>query len=208
MHSPRPYAAAVLILGIFLCATACFNGEPTFPPEPTIELINQSKTSLTEPCDYTGVGDNDTSFDAGILRVTISFTDGDGDLGDNDEERDNFFFQLDNAGIDTIYITRERLVTIPDTTTADTTDSLQVIRLDTTGNVPATRGVDLPDLSSDNRKPSISGQFTVLIVPVRVNQDNDTTLENQRLFLWLRDRAGNESNRLEVSYTLAPPTCN
>lgn len=68
-YSKIQILAAVLI---GMMTFSCIN-RPDFPDEPVIEFISMNRNQLVQ--------DN---FNTDSLRVTFSFTDGDGDLGNND----------------------------------------------------------------------------------------------------------------------------
>lgn len=72
------------LLGIYLIAilfiASCIK-PPDYPDEPVIEFVSVGKTSLLQNTDTT--------------LITISFTDGDGDLGLEDSETDKNFILTD-----------------------------------------------------------------------------------------------------------------
>ncbi len=64
----------VVLFGLLLLAIGCTK-PPDYPDEPVIEFLRMTKTSMEQ-----GALNNDS------LTITISFTDGDGDIGNEDSE--------------------------------------------------------------------------------------------------------------------------
>ena len=65
--------------GVFACQTP-----PDYPDEPVIEFVRMSKNTIEQ-----GTGFQDT------IRITFSFTDGDGDLGRTEDSQDLDIFLTD-----------------------------------------------------------------------------------------------------------------
>ncbi|MCS7073236.1 MAG: hypothetical protein NZ108_02090 [Bacteroidia bacterium] len=125
--------------------SGCGNNQPIFPVIPSIEFISMEPRTVRE---------------GETFRITFSFKDGDGDLGNNSDTKFLFI-----------------------------TDTLTGTQLP----------YNIPDLSTDARKPSIQGTITVSIPGIYMT--NPLLPSERRTFsIKLKDRAGNESN---IIYT--PP---
>ena len=85
----------LIIIAIFL--TKCGSTELVFPVEPHIEFLYTDKDTIKEPLDFTNLTENNK------LRLTISFQDGDGDLGSSGNNDYNFFVYdvRDSVPVDT-----------------------------------------------------------------------------------------------------------
>lgn len=155
---------AVLPLLPVLFFAACVQ-PPEYPIEPVIEYLNISKTSMVQ-----GSGEED------FLFVTISFTDGDGDLG---------FFQEGSNQVETDLFVR-------DLRFEDVTEKF---------TIPF-----IPELGSNNGiSGEISFRLftTCCIFPDWVTDasfpcDPSTQYpaDTIQYEVYIRDRAGNESNRV------------
>lgn len=159
-------------LGIFICLAGILlagcgdRDDLLFPVEPFIELVATAPDSV-----FVG---NDLVTDTARLDITLSFTDGDGDLGsDNTLDTTNFNF----------FIRDLRPRQAPERALIRAT---------------------LPNLSSDARNPGIRGTITYGLTdlghqdPVGLAVYPDTLVFE----LWVVDRAGNESNHVFTEPTL------
>lgn len=81
MLNRLPLSVFVILL---LVLSAC-RDPPDYPDEPVIEYIGASKTTMSQG---QSLGD--------FVRLTISFTDGDGDLGSNDNSDTTRVYYEDN----------------------------------------------------------------------------------------------------------------
>ena len=143
-----------------LLISACTN-PPDYPTEPIIEFSHLSKNTMVQ-----SFNNSDTVY------MTVSFTDGDGDLGTQDDSLD-------------IFLTDTRLDAGP------LKYKLPFVPLQGTGN-------------------GISGDITVLlpatccIFPNNIAPPCDNSVsdlyptDTMTYEVFIRDRAGNESNRIET----------
>lgn len=146
-------ALAVSALGVL----GCSDDEPIFPLEPAITFVSFTPDTVTS--DFSIDGEQED------LTLTLNYTDGDGDLGaENEQDTTNFNFFLKDL--------RENH--------PDGFDGL-------------IRGT-MPSLTADARNPSIQGQITFSLPVGLVNYNTDGSLDSTRFELWVLDRAGNESN--------------
>lgn len=146
-------ALALIIL------SAC-SEPPAYPDEPIIEFVSLSKMSMQQSFVST--------FDS--ILVTLSFTDGDGDIGS----------ELGDSSSSVLYIDKRQ-------------DELQPPRvIPTVGDVGVGKG--------------ISGEiFVILPTSCCINVAANTTCERSPgttdevvYEMWVVDRAGNESNRIDL----------
>lgn len=152
---------ALFALGVLACQTP-----PDYPDEPVIEFVRMSKNTIEQ-----GTGAADT------IRVTFSFTDGDGDLG-RSEDSD----QLD------IFLTDLRTGTPADNYRIPEIPPLGAsngIRGEVTFNLFQTccifpQGIPLP------------------CEPNPANSITDFPQDTVVYELFIVDRAGNESNRIRT----------
>jgi hypothetical protein len=151
--------AASLFFGLFLLTISQCVQPPNYPNEPVITFKSLSRTTLRQ-----GTGTFDTTF------ATISFTDGDGDLGDSDslnvfliDKRDNFLKS------------KYRLPFIPEEGVGNGISGDITLRVNTSccifpNNV-------LPPCSPSTQFPT----------------------DTLRYIIFIKDRAGHESNHVETS---------
>jgi hypothetical protein len=153
------YTAASLFFGLFLLTVFQCVQPPDYPNEPVITFKSLSRSILLQ-----GTGTFDTTF------ATISFTDGDGDLGDS--------------------------------------DSLNVFLIDKRDNFLKSK-FRLPFIPEEGVGNGISGDITLrvntscCIFPNNVlppcSPSTEFTKDTLRYIIYITDRAGNESNRVETS---------
>ena len=63
----------IILCGFMIFMIQACVSKPDFPIEPVLEFVSMDKNEMIQ-----------NSFNTDSIRVTFSFTDGDGDLGDND----------------------------------------------------------------------------------------------------------------------------
>ncbi len=149
-----------------LCLTACIR-PPDYPVEPHIEYVSMSKTGMLQ-----GQGPEDTTY------VTISFTDGDGDLGhfkEGSEEQvlDLFLTDLRTGAQSESFI----IPFVPELGSGNGISGEITIRLLTTCCI-------FPPYVTDAAAPcDPSQQYPV---------------DTLRYEIYLMDRAGHESNRVQT----------
>lgn len=132
----------LFIASIALFAVGCEEDKTTYDPIPEIGIISASPVVANE------FQDN--------ITVVISYTDGDGDLGENDPNIDNLFV-IDNR-------------------------------------INLTQSFRIPQLSPKGSNIAIQGQLDVVIPGTGIT---DGSTQQQATFtLFVKDRAGNESNRV------------
>jgi len=150
------YSFCSLALVILL---AC-SEPPVYPDEPIIELVNLSKTSMQQS--FVSTVDS--------ILVTLSFTDGDGDIGS----------EPGDSSSSVLYIDKRQ-------------NELQPLRvIPTVGDIGVGKG--------------ISGEiFVILPTTCCINvatgatcQRSPGTTDEVIYEMWIVDRAGNESNRIEL----------
>ncbi|MCL2131501.1 MAG: hypothetical protein FWH36_03460 [Lentimicrobiaceae bacterium] len=147
---------AVKIAGIVLFGvlSASCNDKPRYPIEPHIEFVSFKKIQDTTDIDNEGI-------------LTVSYTDGDGDLGNLDvkDSTTNYFiiYQEKQNGV---YETPEELIDM--------------------------FNASLPRFISSDKKQSIDGTIQRKLV---INNPF-SLFDTIRFQCWLVDRAGHESNRI------------
>jgi len=152
------YSFCVLSLSILL---AC-SDPPIYPDEPIIEFVNLSKSSMQQS--FVSTSDS--------ILVTLSFTDGDGDIGS----------EPGDSSSSVLYIDKRQ-------------NELQPARvIPTVGDVGVGKG--------------ISGEiFVILPTTCCIEVAGNTTFTCEKkpgttdeviYEMWIVDRAGNESNRIEL----------
>ncbi len=145
----------------FLILLAC-SEPPTYPDEPIIEFVSLSKSSMQQS--FVSTTDS--------ILVTLSFTDGDGDIGSEPGDSSSVVFYIDKRQ-----------------------DDLQPPRvIPTVGDIGVGKG--------------ISGKiFVILPTACCIEIAGNTTFTCERrpgvtdeviYEMWVVDRAGNESNRIEL----------
>ena len=82
----------ILILFAFPFFIGCVD-PPDFPVEPQIDFIGMSKDSMQQ-----------SVFQEDSIIISISYTDGDGDLGHNDTTRDAFFIDTRSGFLENAFI--------------------------------------------------------------------------------------------------------
>lgn len=143
---------------LFLLALGHCIQPPDYPKEPVIAFKNMTRSVLRQ-----GTGTSDTT------HVTITFTDGDGDLGDTDSLN---VFVID--GRDQFLKSKFRIPFIPEEGVGNGISGEITLRLNTSccifpGNV-------LPPCSPSTDFPT----------------------DTLRYIIYIKDRAGHESNRIET----------
>lgn len=144
--------SCLLLVILFSCTQP-----PDYPPEPVIEFSHLSRSFMSQ-----GFGPEDS------IVMTISFTDGDGDLGSTDDSLD-------------VFVTDTRLDAAP------LTYKLPFVPLQGTGNgISGDISITLPTtccIFPNNIPPPCN---TLASFP------QDTVVYE----VFIKDRAGNESNRV------------
>jgi hypothetical protein len=132
--------------------TTCERQEFVFPVEPAISFVS------FEP-------------NGAAAKMTISFTDGDGDLG---------FFEGQDEDEFNMYLTYHEL----------TDTGWTVVELSPPFNYR------IPSLTPEGQNPAVKGQITIDLTP---NYYNPITNPAQVFYeIELNDRAGNESNKIST----------
>ncbi len=161
------YPIAIIAAFLFF-SNGCTN-PPDFPIEPEIEFLMLNKDSVIQ-----GSQGNDD-----LLQVTISFTDGDGDLGDQENDSLNYYYQ-DTRFRDFLDIDKALSARIP------------FIPEQGTGN--GISGEITLNLSSGNKE--------ICCVHPQTNQAclpfDDFPIDTATYLIQIRDRAGNWSNVVET----------
>ncbi len=142
----------VIGIGIISLLAAACNTEPVFSIIPEIDYVDIQPREARENVDS--------------ILITISFKDGDGDLGD-----------LPNSGTQSITIRDNRI--LPDGNLLP--DSLAISRF------------SIPDLKSKARNPSIQGKIFITLSPTIVFPRN---LSEQRVpfSIYIKDQSEHVSN--------------
>jgi hypothetical protein len=167
------WLATLATLGLLTGLAGCGDTSPIFPIEPKLTFLDLAPDTVTGTL---GIGDTGAAL---VLRV--GYTDGDGDLGaanEQDTNQINFFLQDLRPEVPIIQITQA----------GDT-----IVLYD--GLIRAT----LPNLTAEARNPSIQGVITYTFPSVLPNLKLDGSLDSARFRVWVVDRAGNQSNRIETS---------
>lgn len=149
-----------LYIGIISLFAASCSTDPVFSIVPEIEFVDIQPREAVENVDS--------------ILITISFTDGDGDLGD-----------LPGSGTQSIIIRDNRV--LPDGSMLP--DSLAISRF------------SIPDLSSNARNPSIQGKIFITLSPTLVFPRN---LTEQRIpfSVSIQDRSEHVSNVIQTDEIL------
>lgn len=148
---------------IVLAAVAIFLGRcvqtPDYPKEPVIKFKNMTRSVLRQ-----GTGTTDTT------HVTLTFTDGDGDLGDSDSLN---VFVIDNR--DNFLKSKFRIPFIPEEGVGNGISGEITVRVNTSCCI-----------FPNNILPPCSSSI-------------DFPADTLRYIIYIKDRAGHESNRIETS---------
>ncbi len=163
------YISLVLLSGFVVVLTGCLD-PPNYPPEPEIEFVNVSKTKVKGMTLFRP--NNDLPPDS--IEFTVSFTDGDGDIGIANNDPDTCAFgdsvSFDQLGCNA-YLVDSR-----------------------TGSVATYR---IPLVTPKGNIKAISGEIKIKIyspficlVPFGSTQKQDTVFYT----LSIKDQAGNRSN--------------
>ena len=157
---------AIILSGIFLGFFSC-TSPPDYPVEPYIEFVGFQKDTLNQ-------GESKTD---DFVFLTISFTDGDGDLGPKEGEPDTI-----------------KSIVFTDLRTGVSENEF-----------------DLPEISDKGASNGISGEITIkvpttcCIFPAWVSDvsgpcdsSEEYPVDEVSWEVYLIDRAGHESNRLEL----------
>jgi hypothetical protein len=146
----------VFLIGLVSVLAVSCSTDPVFSIVPEIEYVDIQPREAIENVDS--------------ILITISFTDGDGDLGD-----------LPNSGTQSITIRDNRV--LPDGSLLP--DSLAISRF------------SIPDLSSNARNPSIQGKIFITLSPTLVFPRNLS--EQQVPFsVFIQDRSEHQSNVIQT----------
>ncbi len=144
---------SLFLITSFLLLLGC-SSEPVFPIEPHLEFIEISPLTVTEFQDS--------------IFVTMSFTDGDGDLGDE-------------VGSEVQSIKVRDLRILPDGTMLP--DDVGTFRY------------SLPDLRTNARNPSIQGKIYLSLLPTVIFPRSEQT-QTTKFSITITDQAGHESNEI------------
>jgi len=151
----------LFVLGLLLTFLAACVSEPDYPDEPYIEYLSISKNELTQ-------GDS--------LLVTISFTDGDGNLKDSDIEPtcvSNCAFDMDSS---CYYDPAFSIFAI------DMRDSCYTY-------------LTLPDLEPEGDIKAISGELDIVILPFcKCSGSGCPSTEKTVFQIIIKDASNNYSN--------------
>ena len=136
----------ILLSIFFLLFSSCKKKEETISNTPSIKFVSITPNPAVKYHDE--------------IKVTIEYTDGNGDLGENTPDVKNLFCT------------------------------------DSRNNV--TYEFRIPQLSPDNANIIINGQLTFDLAPQGFVDDNNTT-ETATYSVYVKDRAGNQSNIVQTS---------
>jgi len=148
------------ILALSLLVVISCTNPPEYPNEPTIEFVSMSKTSMLQS---NVVGSNDS------ILLTLSFTDGDGDIGSEEGDSSKIHY----------YDPRQNFEQIP---------------------------LEIPFVGLQGIGQGISGEIYAIIPSTCCVYDDERFTcskapgeTDEVVFeMWIVDRAGNESNRINL----------
>jgi len=146
----------ILVLILF---HSCKN-EPIFPIEPKIEFIS------VEPAVIQDFGD---------VEIKLSYTDGDGDLGNEEADSTNFNLFL-----------------------KDLRPGLPINGYD------GILKYNIPNLTTDTKKPSIQGTININVLSLLRLQATKPA-DTLAFEIWIQDRAGNISNTIQTKPIIILP---
>lgn len=180
----------VLVLWLVLALSGCKDDELLFPVEPQLEFISVEPTVVREA----------QSFEDSIpLVIKVRYTDGDGDLGTEDPQPNQFNFVMEDQ--------REGLPLTDVVIRNDTLDNGDIVQVaDTVVLYDGKLQYVLPDLTPDARKPSIQGEIRLTINAGLRRLDPTASEDSVRFKIYVFDRAGNKSNEILTDYIrILPP---
>jgi len=169
------------LLGVvFAMLVGCTSDDPIFPDEPTITFESITPTEVRPTSGLT---------DSTAFTVTLSFTDGDGDLGraSSADNTPNFFMQDLREELPAFIVNAQNQV-----------DTVYFGEL----------SFILPDLTPDARNPSIQGEIRLnlsaqvgrlresgeILNAVDFPEEWATEVDTLSFSIYVLDRAGNRSN--------------
>jgi hypothetical protein len=163
LHGPfGRYAVRLAGWALVAALAGCIRSSQLYPSQPSITFVSLSPSSIVE-------NQGTSSF----FTVTLSFTDGDGNLGSSDPNAKNFFYVDQRPGYP---------IKIPQVGR----DSLVLDSIFT---------ANMPPINPSGRQRSFDGTIQIILPgPVRLNPLNST--ENATFVIYVVDQAGNRSNRV------------
>ena len=146
----RPLPLALIALGMVLAG--CRDDEPLFPIEPRVAFVSFSADTVPELESFI---------------VTLSYTDGDGDLGSDDNNAEELLL-VDNRP------------NVP-------------FQIDDTTTYEGRFVYSIPNLTPETRNPSIQGEISIDFPGLTVLEPFENEYETVQFRVTLEDRAGNVS---------------